>query len=275
MAEGSQRALVLGTTAAAVLLLLAAPTPAACLRTLSAAGSATDQAAPLVALLALLAWALAAWLAVTVLLTAGGHLPGQAGRALQPLSRWVAPATVRRAVELALGLTVVLGTLASPAAAAAPGSEAPRYGGAPVASLDWAASAPGTASPPEAAIAPGTASPPGTASDAAPDLDWSTAGDPSAPAPPAATPPAPTGAGTAHVVVQPGDTLWGLAEQELRDRSTGPAAGSAGAGPTDAEVAAAWPAWWSANREAVGDDPDLLQPGTPLARPGEDPPAAG
>ena len=255
MAEGSQRALVLGTTAAAVLLLLAAPTPAACLRTLSAAGSATDQAAPLVALLALLAWALAAWLAVTVLLTAGGHLPGQAGRALQPLSRRVAPATVRRAVELALGLTVVLGTLASPAAAT--GSEAPRYGGAPVASLDWAASAPGTAS------------------DAAPDLDWSTAGDPSAPAPPAATPPAPTGAGTAHVVVQPGDTLWGLAEQELRDRSTGPAAGSAGAGPTDAEVAAAWPAWWSANREAVGDDPDLLQPGTPLARPGEDPPAAG
>ncbi|MCY7364325.1 MAG: hypothetical protein LH469_03265, partial [Frankiaceae bacterium] len=96
MAEGPQRAVALGTGAAAVLLLLAAPTPAACLRTLSAAGSASDQAAPLLALLALLAWVLAAWLAVTVLLTAGGHLPGRAGRPLQAIARRVAPATVRR-----------------------------------------------------------------------------------------------------------------------------------------------------------------------------------
>ena len=267
MAAGPPRALALGTTAAAVLLLLAAPTPAGCLRTLTAASSATDQAAPLVALLALLAWVLAAWLAVTALLTAGGHLPGQAGRALQSLAHRVAPATVRRAVEVALGLTVVVGTLATPAAAASPGGQAPRIGGAPVASLDWTV-APGTAAPSLA----GTTAPAGAA---APDLDWSAAGDPVAPAPAVATPPAPAGTGTAHVVVQPGDTLWGLAEQELRDRSTGPAAGSAGAEPTDAEVAAAWPAWWSANREAVGDDPDLLQPGTPLTRPGQDPPASG
>lgn len=235
MAQGPQRVVALGAAAAAVLLLLAAPTPAACLRTLSAAGRATDQAAPLLALLALLAWALVAWLAVTVLLTAGGHLPGRAGHALQALARRVAPATVRRGVEVALGLTVVVGTLASPAAAATP-------------ALDWSTTPAGDA--------------------AAPDLDWSATRD--AAAPPPAAPPAPARSGTDHVVVQPGDTLWGLAEQELRDRRAGPAAA-----PTDADVAAAWPAWWSANREAVGDDPDLLQPGTPLARPGGDPPASG
>lgn len=236
MAEGSQRVVALGTTAAGALLLLAAPAPAACLRTLAAAGTAADQAAPLVALLALLAWSLAAWLAVTVLLTAGGHLPGQAGRALHALSQRIAPAAVRRGVEVALGLTVAVGTLASPAAAA-PGSEVPRAGGPPPVSLDWAAPAPGSP---------------------APDLDWSANTAPAAQEPARAP---------AHVVVQPGDTLWDLAAQDLRAEPTA-------AEPTTAEVAAAWPAWWSANREAVGDDPDLLRPGTPLVAP-EDPPAPG
>lgn len=247
MVEGSQRGVALGTTAAGVLLLVAAPTPAACLRALAAAGTTTDQSAPLVAVLALLAWALAAWLALTVLLTAGGHLPGQAGRALHALARRVAPTAVRRGVEVALGLTVVVGTLAAPAAAA-PGSEAPRAG-APLVSLDWAAPAPGSP---------------------APDLDWSATAEPAVPSPPAPAEAAP-------VVVQPGDTLWDLAEQDLRAALTATESTATepnAAEPTDAAVAAAWPAWWSANREVVGDDPDLLRPGTPLAPP-EDPPASG
>ncbi|MCW2616466.1 MAG: hypothetical protein JWN08_3460, partial [Frankiales bacterium] len=40
-----------------------------------------------------------------------------------------------------------------------------------------------------------------------------------------------------------------------------------GARPTPAAVAAAWPAWWAANREVVGDDPHLLLPGTALVHP--------
>lgn len=215
MGEGRRGGVALGTAAAGGLLLLAAPTPAGCLETLSRAGSATDQAAPLVALLALLGWALAGWLALTVLLTAGGHLPGHSGRGLRALARRVAPAVVRRGVEVALGL-VVVGTLASPAAAAAGAEPSPSAG---------------------------------RATATAPDLDWPTA---------------PSPAGPSRVVVRAGDTLWDLAEQELRGRG---AAGPTGAGPTDAEVAAAWPVWWATNREAVGDDPHLLRPGTPLVPP--------
>lgn len=214
------------------LLLLAAPAPLAAARALREAGSAVDPTAPLVALLALAAWALAAWLLLAVALTAGGHLPGLAGRALAALGRAVAPAAVRRGVELALGLTVAVGAL-GPGPAAAGGPTA------------------GSAAGP-AAEAPAT--PP------APDLDWAAAPPPVRAAAPASRSGAPA-PGSASLVVQPGDTLWGLAEQDLvrRGRST-----------TDAAVAREWPRWWAANRDAVGDDPDLLHPGTPLSPPPAD-----
>jgi nucleoid-associated protein YgaU len=60
------------------------------------------------------------------------------------------------------------------------------------------------------------------------------------------------------VVVRAGDSLWAIAEASLR---------SAGRPATDQQVAQAWPRWWAANREAVGDDPDLLHPGTVLRPP--------
>jgi len=93
-------------------------------------------------------------------------------------------------------------------------------------------------------------------------LDWPTGtGAVPASAPSTAAPidPQATGATTAAVVVAPGDTLWALAEQTLQSEGD-PA-------PTVSAVAAAWPAWWSANREAIGADPDLLRPGTPLQAP--------
>ncbi|MBC7374726.1 MAG: hypothetical protein H7323_12120, partial [Frankiales bacterium] len=74
---------------------------------------------------------------------------------------------------------------------------------------------------------------------AAVNLDW-----PAVTAP-AATP-VPLPAAAAAVVVQPGDTLWGLTERWLR---------ADGRTPTAAAVAASWPSWWAANREAVGADP--------------------
>ena len=60
------------------------------------------------------------------------------------------------------------------------------------------------------------------------------------------------------MVVRPGDSLWSIAETSLR---------RTGAQPSDRQVALAWPRWWAANREAVGDDPDLLLPGTVLRPP--------
>lgn len=57
------------------------------------------------------------------------------------------------------------------------------------------------------------------------------------------------------VVVAPGDSLWRLAERALPGD------------PSDRQVAASWPAWWSANRDLIGPDPHLLRPGTPLVPP--------
>ncbi len=254
MSATPRRTVLLGSVVAAVLLLWAAPTPAAALRQLRDTGNAADPTAPLLALLSLVAWCLAAWLVLTVVLIAGAHLPGLAGRALAAVSRRVAPAAVRRAVEVTLGLTVAVGTLGASPALAAPG---PPHGpaGAPAVSLDWAAVAPTEAGAPRNLDWPDTTGTGTTAREQARSA-------PTAPEPAAAAAAAAEQAASAPgepVVVRPGDTLWDLAEQDLAARGLG--------APTDAEVAQAWPSWWAANREAVGDDPDLLSPGTHLTPP--------
>jgi nucleoid-associated protein YgaU len=93
---------------------------------------------------------------------------------------------------------------------------------------------------------------------AAPVPDWPSAGDRADPVPdwPTTRPPA-----GAHVVVR-GDCLWRIAESRVAD--------AAGRSPTDREVLDAVQAWWSANAEVIGPDPDLLLPGQVL-RPPETP----
>lgn len=61
------------------------------------------------------------------------------------------------------------------------------------------------------------------------------------------------------VVVRAGDSLWRIAEAHLS-----PAA-------SRTQVAAAWPAWYAANRALVGADPNIIRPGQLLARPTTDP----
>lgn len=100
---------------------------------------------------------------------------------------------------------------------------------------------------PAAASAP--TQPGDTAARGVVSLDWG-----ATPAPAPVAPPAP-------VVVSPGDSLWSLAEQHLAQREQ--------AAPTDAAIAAAWPAWWAANRDAVGPDPHLIRPGTALVPPAD------
>ena len=115
--------------------------------------------------------------------------------------------------------------------------------------------------------APATAAPGSpTGPPAAAGLDWA-----AAPVPPAAdldwaAGPSSDVRPADEVVVAPGDSLWELAERDLTARSGGE--------PSDAEVAQAWPAWWAANREVVGEDPHLIQPGTRLAPPPSDSPAS-
>lgn len=276
------RRTVLGGASALVLLLLAAPSPTSAVEQLRGAGTAVDPAAPLVAAVALLAWALTLWLVTTAVLVVAAQAPGVAGRAAAAVGRRLAPTVVRRALELALGITVTVAGTAVPAVAALP---APAASGAAVS---------GAASATAASAAP--------AAPAVPDLDWPVLSSSASPAPaapppsrpaaapraaaPVAAPPvvpraAAPGAASARpaeartstsgpawpssaradgaVVVAPGDSLWELAEAHL--------ARTGGVAPTDAQVAAAWPQWWAANREVVGDDPDLIRPGALLQPP--------
>jgi len=230
--------------ATAVLLLGAAgPSPATAAVTVRDVGDAVDPLAPVLAFVTLLAWGLVGWLVAAVVTTAGGHLPGRSGRALAALARRSAPAAVRRTIEVTLGLTVAVGALTTPAAAD-PGPPEPAPAVAPP-GLDWGGRSAG--SPLQTAAVPA-----GRAT--APDLDWASPTD---------SPPSPVGSRPAEsIVVRPGDTLWDLAEADLQGRT--------GAAPADAQVAAAWPRWWAANRDAVGADPHLLHPGTRLT-----PPAGG
>lgn len=102
-----------------------------------------------------------------------------------------------------------------------------------------------------AAAAPGgvpdwpaeTAAPSPDATDRAGVPDW-----PDAPAPADGT----------HVVLR-GDCLWHIAEARLLERPGPP--------PSDAEIARAGQAWWTANADVVGPDPDLLLPGQVLRPP--------
>jgi resuscitation-promoting factor RpfA len=56
-------------------------------------------------------------------------------------------------------------------------------------------------------------------------------------------------------VVRAGDSLWRIAAQRL------------GGHASSAEIAAAWPRWYAANRPVIGADPDLITPGEHLHAP--------
>ena len=60
-----------------------------------------------------------------------------------------------------------------------------------------------------------------------------------------------------HVVVR-GDCLWDIAAARL---------GAAGTPVTNAAIAGAVQAWWSANAQVIGPDPDLVLPGQVLRAP--------
>src|SRR5918993_154311 len=113
--------------------------------------------------------------------------------------------------------------------AGAPAGADGRAGGVP----DWPAG-------PAAPATPGPSSP---ASDGAGVPDW-----PDVPAP----------ADGSHVVVR-GDCLWHIAEARLLERPGTP--------PADGDIARAVHAWWTANADVIGPDPDRLLPGQVLRPP--------
>jgi nucleoid-associated protein YgaU len=221
---------------AAIAVALAALTPAIPDMTgaLATAQRTADTAGPDVLVISaagLLAWAVWCWGAVGLALTAATALPGVLGGGARLLVHVMLPAGARRGAALALGVGLgVVGPLLGTAA------------GLPL--IPSASAAPAGSTVPDWPAAEATSATP----------DWparSTATVPDWPAGPDVT--------GAHVVVR-GDCLWHIAAGRLLDEL--------GRSPSNGEVAMAVQAWWSANADVIGPDPDLLLPGQVLRPPG-------
>jgi len=101
---------------------------------------------------------------------------------------------------------------------------------------------------------PSASGPAASASTADPRKSANPAAPPAVtPTPGTATPTPGTGTATeGSVTVKPGDTLWAIAAGHLPSDAT------------DAEIDIAWRAWYAANDELIGADPDLIIPGQHL-----------
>jgi nucleoid-associated protein YgaU len=230
-----RRLVVTATAMAGIAVVLALLTPPVATMTavLSAPQRTVDALGSdvlLSAAVGLLAWVVWAWGAVGLTLTAGSALPGLAGGAARLAVHVVLPAGARRSAALLLGLG--LGVAAPVLGVADPAL-------APVAS----AAAPAGVDVPDWPV---------PAADSAPVPDWPTGTES---APEAAADPS----GGGRVVVR-GDCLWHIAADSLL--------GELGRLPTEGETATAVHAWWRANADVIGPDPDLLLPGQVLRPPG-------
>ena len=288
--------------AATAVLALAGPSPAGiALLVGSPAAFSTEYGADaaLAAAMALLGWAGVTWLCCTALLAVGAQLPGSIGRVLRPVSRYLVPKAVLRAVRAGLGTTVltsgmVVSTLSAasvPAFADAPTSPSAAVASASPAGpslpeLDWPKLAEGPTDagvPKDAAVAATTSTPaaPSARPVAATPTPTPTPTEPGSvapaeqvprPAQPTAQPAAPVrpeaAAGSGALALRPETD----AEREvvvvqrgdtlwsIAARRLGPRAG-------DAAIAASWPRWYAANRSVIGADPDLILPGQQLRAP--------
>ena len=224
---------LLGTVAvmAAVALGLAVltPAPATMTRALAAAQRTADTQGPDVLISSaagLLAWAVWAWGALGLALTAASAVPGLVGTAARLALRVALPAGARRGAAVLLGIG--LGLTAPLAASALP------------------ALAPSAAADSTTSDVPDWPGPATENADPVPDR-------------PAGAPTADTPVTADRVVVR-GDCLWHIAADPLL--------GQLGRLPSDGEVAVAVDAWWRANADVIGPDPDLLLPGQRLRAPG-------
>lgn len=241
--------------------------------------AAGDEALALAA--ATVAVAIAAWLCVSVLLEVLSHAPGRVGRAADRWADRFTPALARRAAVFVLGVgvgvaagppTAVAGARSAVGAAVDASNAAPSDVVAAAATPAAPAAAAAPADPGFGALATSTGSvgdapDPGFApAPASPGFAPSAVAPGFTPAAPRVRPQADAGLlgsrprfpAATEVVVHRGDSLWSIAARHL-----GPDA-------SDTEVARAWPQWYAANRDRIGDDPDLILPGQILRVPGPD-----
>ena len=217
--------------------------------TATAAAGPADPADGILLVAALGGVLLSAWLGLGTTLSALSALPGAVGQACRRLAGRIAPAVVRKIVAFVLGTTLT--------AALVPGSAAAGTG------HDWPRPAVVTA----AELALGTVR---DAADAAPDASFRLVSEPvhdtdlrEAAPPPSWSPerPAPPelrgspSNSIVGVVVHRGDTLWSIAARHLDPTATA------------ADIDAECHRWFAANRDVIGQDPDLILPGQLLSPP--------
>jgi resuscitation-promoting factor RpfA len=221
---------------------------------------------------AVLVWACFAWLALGGLLTFLSELPGAVGSACGAVAEKVTPAAYRNVAKIALGISVAAGPLmgALPANAAPVDNPAQAAAAAQLPSLDRPSST-GT-SLPAAAQLPSLDRPAGApvvgpeANLPMPDRPQSS--NPSGTLPSPDRPSAEqTGAGNqaqqaqqrqqqaGQHVVKRGDTLWDIAASQLP------------AGASAQEITNEWHRWYQANKDVIGEDPNLILPGQVLQAP--------
>lgn len=192
----------------------------------------------LAAVVAAVALAAVAWLALGLVLGLLSRMPGALGTAAVAVADVVTPRVLRRTAAFVLGVGVVAG-IAPGASVAAPS----HLGVVVVATTE-----------PDAVAMPL----PDPGFRALPDPRWVPSAPTVRPQPNVSVlsrAPAAPASEPAAVVVQRGDTLWSIAAHHL------------GAAASDAEIAKAWPAWFAANRDVLGEDPDLILPGQVLRAP--------
>ena len=258
------RALVMtGTSAAAAFLLMLGARGA--LEQVRNSTSVDLLVGTAVLALGTLAAALLAFGSLTLLITHTVQAAGHAGRSFEAFSDRCTPAALRRVVAVGLGAGLGLLGPAGIAGAAEP-------------DLGWTVTSVSQTAP-AAATQTSPTSPPSQAPDSpttvAPTTPVAVSGPQQPVTQPTPTVAAPTTA-TADTAVAPastpseadstdnadsstvtvlaGDSLWSIAAEHLGSAS-----------PTD--VAARWPRWYAANRDAIGDDPDLIHPGQVLVAP--------
>jgi hypothetical protein len=209
------------------------------------------------------------WLAAGLVAALAERAPGRPGALAGAFARHCAPALSRRWAALLLGAAVgagvggpAMGSNALAATAPTPPAAAPPpWQGPPAAPGGPLESPPGgkpgfTATPSGTPLAELVPVGPGWVPPSSPALAGAAVHLVSGPAT-WRTAPA-TAHGSAHgaeVVVIRGDSLWRIVRRAL-----GPEA-------SDAEVARAWPRWYAANRDVIGDDPALVLPGQVLRPP--------
>jgi hypothetical protein len=238
-------------------------TPPMQLRTLGHLGDAwADPVASVLALMALAAEALVAYLLVVLLLRSLGRVPGTLGRVATRVTRVVAPVAVRRTLELLVGGTLLAQTTLA-VVPAIPSDH--RTGPGPIA-LVTSCSFTGLSRP--AAQTDQVASDVGATRlvqagrETEPvDTRPTTPGRLSAPLPPwlgggpsnQTVDPSDGAAAAGLHTVEPHDTLWGIAAAQLvpADRSA-------------TKIHRYWQQVYRANRRVIGADPDLIHPGTRL-----------